>query len=476
MKREGIIQREALVWELPRFGAMRVRALLFGTPGAVAAMEDGVFAQLRNVATLPGVVDPVLALPDAHTGYGFPIGAVAAFDPEASGVISAGGVGFDIACGVRALVSNLVRHEVEPLREQLADRLFAAVPSGVGAGGLLRLSGKAMDRMLLEGAAWAVAQGYGGPEDLTRCEEGGRMPGADPEAVSDRAKERQRDELGSLGSGNHYLEVQYVADILDARAATAYGLRPDQVVVAIHCGSRGLGHQVATDHMAAMLSAASRHGLFPPDRELACAPIDSETGRRYLGAMRAAINCALAGRQIITHLVREVFAACFPGSRLDLLYDVSHNTCKVERHDVAGTAKSLYVHRKGATRALGPGNPDLPAFCREIGQPVLVGGSMGTNSYILTGAASSQARSFSSACHGAGRALSRKQALKRFSGREIIAALSREGIAVRAHNPRAVGEEAPGAYKDIDEVVQTAHALGLATMTAKLRPLACIKG
>jgi tRNA-splicing ligase RtcB len=476
MAREGVARREALVWELPQTGGMRAPAVLFGTLSAIAALEDGVFTQLRNVAGLPGVVGPVVAMPDAHTGYGFPIGAVAAFDAEADGVICAGGVGFDIACGVRTLVTDLSRQDVEPVRERLADRLFAQVPAGLGTGGALRLSGKDMDRMLRLGAAWAVREGFGEAGDLERCEEGGTMAGADPEAVSDRARERQRDELGTLGSGNHYLEVQCVEEIRDARAGTAYGLRPDQIVVSLHCGSRGLGHQVGTDYMKAMLAAASRHGLVLPDRELACAPIASATGTRYLGAMRAAVNCALAGRQVITHLVREVFAELFPGCRLALLFDVSHNTCKVERHTVAGATKTLYVHRKGATRALGPGNPDLPAFCREIGQPVIVGGSMGTSSYILTGADASQARSFASACHGAGRAMSRKSATKRFSGRTVLNDLARQGISIRAKTLRGVGEEAPGAYKDIEEVVQTTHALGLATITARLRPLACIKG
>jgi tRNA-splicing ligase RtcB len=476
MGRKELVRREALVWELPRTGSMRAEAVLFATPSAISTMEDGVFAQLRNVAGLPGIVSPVLAMPDAHPGYGFPIGAVAAFDPDAGGVVSAGGVGFDIACGVRTLVSNLCRQDVEPVADLLADRLFAQVPAGLGTDGPLRLSGKDMNRMLLGGARWAVGEGYGEAGDLTRCEEGGEMAGADPEAVSDRAKERQRDALGTLGSGNHYLEVQYVDAIFDARAATAYGLRPDQVVVSIHCGSRGLGHQVATDHMAAMREAAPGHGLVLSDRELACAPIASATGTRYLGAMRAAVNCALAGRQVITHLVRQVFAELFPGGRLPLLFDVSHNTCKVERHAVGGAQKTLYVHRKGATRSLGPSHPDLPDFCRGVGQPVIIGGSMGTSSYILSGADTSLTRSFASACHGAGRAMSRKQAVAKFSGREILAALAGQGIALRARNLRGIGEEAPGAYKDIEEVAQTTHTLGLATKTARICPLACIKG
>ncbi len=455
---------------------MRVPAVLFATGEAIAAMEEGVFSQLRNVAALPGIVGQALAMPDAHMGYGFPIGCVAAFDAKAGGVVSAGGVGFDIGCGVRTLVTSLDRDEVEPVRERLADRLFDEIPAGLGGGGRLRLSDRDMDRMLAAGAAWAVAHGYGEASDLPRCEEGGTMDGADPTAVSAKARERQRDELGTLGSGNHYLEVQYVEKVFDARAATAHGLRPNQVVVSIHCGSRGLGHQVATEHMAAMLAVQSRYGLDVPDKELACAPIDSEPAIRYLGAMRAAINCALAGRQVITHLVREVFAALFPGCRLTLLGDVSHNTCKVERHAVGKTVKPLYVHRKGATRAFGPNHPDLPDVFRGLGQPVIVGGSMGTSSYVLTGTDASHARSFASACHGAGRAMSRKQAAKRFSGKDVVAALAGQGITVRAHGYRGVSEEAPGAYKDIEEVAETTHSLGLAAKTARLRPLACIKG
>lgn len=467
---------EALAWELPPTGAMRARAVFFGSEAAAAALEDGVLTQLANVAGLPGVVEPVLAMPDAHPGYGFPIGAVAAFDPDDGGVVSAGGVGFDIACGVRALVSDLSRQDIEPARDRLADRLFDSIPCGVGQGGALRLSGKDMDRMLTGGAAWAVQQGYGEAGDLSRCEEGGTMAGADPKAVSELARQRQRDELGTLGSGNHYLEVQYVEEIFDPRAAEAYGLRRDQVVVSIHCGSRGLGHQVATDHMAIMRKAAAKHGISLPDPDLACAPIASAPGQAYLGAMRAAVNCALAGRQVITHLVRQVFAELFPGCRLPLLFDVSHNTCKVERHETGGGVRTLYVHRKGATRAYGPKHPDLPDFCRAVGQPVIIGGSMGTASFILSGGAAAASRSFSSACHGAGRGMGRRQATKRFPARAVLADLTQRGISLRAKSLKGVGEEAPGAYKDIEDVARTTHELGLAAKTARLRPLACIKG
>ena len=472
----GLTRREAFVWELPRSGAMRVPARLFGSPEAMVAMEGGVLDQLRGVAGLPGLAGPVLAMPDAHTGYGFPIGGVAAFDAAQGGVVCAGGVGFDIACGVRALVANLYREEVEPVRERLADRLFAQVPAGLGSGGRPRLSDRELDRMLVGGAAWAVAQGYGEASDLDGIEDRGTMAGADPGQVSERARERGREAVGSLGSGNHYLEVQSVDTVLDARAATAYGLAPEQIVVSIHCGSRGLGHQTATDFIARMLAEAPRHGLVLKDKELACAPIDAATGQAYLGAMRAAANCALAGRQVITALVRAVFTEFFPTARLRVLCDVSHNTCRAEYHAVSGTRRLLHVHRKGATRSLGPGHPDSSKRYGGLGDPILVGGSMGTASYVLSGADAALERSYASACHGAGRAMSRKQALSRFRGRDVAASLAAQGVSLRAHDRKGVGEEAPGAYKDIEDVVRTTQALELATQTARLRPLACIKG
>lgn len=472
----GLTRREALVWELPRSGAMRVPARLFGSPAAMAALDGGVLDQLRGVAGLPGLAGPVLAMPDAHTGYGFPIGGVAAFDADADGVVCAGGVGFDIACGVRALVANLDRQELEPARERLADRLFARVPAGLGSGGRPRLSDRDLDRMLVGGASWAVGQGFGEAADLDRIEDRGTMAGADPAAVSERARERGREAVGSLGSGNHYLEVQYVDAILDPRAATAYGLAPGQIVVSIHCGSRGLGHQTATDYIARMLAEAPGHGLVQPDKELACAPIDSATGQAYLAAMRAAANCALAGRQVITALVREAFTEIFPAARLRVLCDVSHNTCRAEHHFVAGKRRLLHVHRKGATRSLGPDHPDRSRNFSGLGDPILIGGSMGTASYLLSGADAALERSYASACHGAGRAMSRKQALSRFRGRAVVQALAAQGVSLRAHDRKSVGEEAPGAYKDIEDVVRTTQALELATQTARLRPLACIKG
>jgi tRNA-splicing ligase RtcB (3'-phosphate/5'-hydroxy nucleic acid ligase) len=372
-------------WRLPATGRMRVPVVIYGTAALVSEMDDKVAEQAANVAQLPGIVSASYAMPDAHWGYGFPIGGVAAFDPEEGGVVSAGGVGFDVSCGVRTLHTGLDLKDLDGLRSPLADALFATVPAGLGSTGTIHLRDRQMTDMLAGGARWAVAQGWGERADLERIEERGCVAGADPEAISEHARKRQRNEMGTLGSGNHYLEVQHVAEIFDREAAAAFGLSRGQVVLSIHCGSRGLGHQVGTEFLREMAVEAGRTGLVLPDRELACAPIRSELGQRYLGAMRAAINCALANRQIITHLAREVFARVLPRARLELLYDVSHNTCKTERHRVDGVERELYVHRKGATRAFGPGHPDLPAEFAAVGQPVLIGGSMGTCSYVLVG-------------------------------------------------------------------------------------------
>ncbi len=463
-------------WRVPPRGGMRVPAVLYADRGLMEAMDDKVLEQICNVAGLPGIVKAAYAMPDAHWGYGFPIGGVAAFDPDQGGVVSAGGVGFDISCGVRTLHTGLAVAEVMARQERLAERLFQVIPAGVGSTGRIHLDEARMDEMLAGGAAWAVAQGWGRPEDLERIEEGGRMSGAKPEEVSARAKHRQRNEMGTLGSGNHYLEVQKIAEIYDPAVARRFGLEQDQVVVSIHCGSRGLGHQIGTEFLKEMAVAARQHGISLPDRELACAPIHSDTGQRYLGAMRAAINCALANRQILTQLTRDVFDEIFPGTTLDLLYDVSHNTCKVETHEVDGQKRRLYVHRKGATRAFGPGHPDLPPALRDAGQPVLIGGSMGTASYVLAGTADSETLAFSSACHGAGRAMSRHQATRRWRGRKLVDDLAGHGILVRSPSMRGVAEEAPGAYKDVSAVVEAAERAGLARRVARLEPLVCIKG
>lgn len=463
-------------WRLPPRDGRGAAVLALASEPLLQAMDELVRQQACAVAQLPGIVGPVCLMPDAHWGYGFPIGAVAAFDDRQGGVVSAGGVGFDVSCGVRCLLTGLRREQLMEHQGALADALAARIPAGTGSTGAIRLDGDALEAMLRGGALWAIEQGWGVPEDLLRCEEHGHMDGADPEAVSEQAKRRQRDELGTLGSGNHYLEVQAVAELLNPAIAERFALEPDGVVVMIHCGSRGLGHQVGSDYLHQMVEQAPQHGLQLSHRELACAPIRSALGQRYLGAMQAAINGAFANRQILTHGVRDVFSRFWPDAELRLLYDVSHNTCKQEDHLVGHDSRRLYVHRKGATRAYGPGHGTLPEPFGRTGQPVLIGGSMGTSSYVLAGLDSGEALAFSSACHGAGRSLSRQQALQRWSGRELVDALARAGIQVRCHSSRGVAEEAPGAYKDVDAVVLAAERTGLAQRVARLEPLICIKG
>ncbi len=469
-------RRSECEWEIAPTGKMRVPAVIYATEPLIRDMDDKVFEQVTNVAALPGIVQASYAMPDAHWGYGFPIGGVAAFDPDRDGVLSAGGVGFDISCGVRTLCTGLTVDDIPPVKERLADALFRHIPAGVGSTGRLHLNRKEMDAMLTGGAQWAVERSYGTRDDLERIEERGCMTGAKPQEVSDQAKRRQEDEVGTLGSGNHYLEVQHVVAIFAPDIAEVYGLKIGDVVVSIHCGSRGLGHQIGTDFLKRMVLAAGSYGIVLPDRELACAPINSEVGQAYLGAMRAGMNCALANRQVITHLVRETFAEVLPRAELTLLYDVSHNTCKVEEHHVNGDVKRLFIHRKGATRAFGPGHPDVPEPFRAVGQPVLIGGTMGTGSYILCGTAEGMRLSFGSACHGAGRSMSRTQATKKWRGREVVDELARRGILIRSPSFRGVAEEAPGAYKDVSAVVDATEQAKLARKVARLEPLLCVKG
>jgi tRNA-splicing ligase RtcB len=470
------VAHDKTTWEIPKQDKMRVPAIIYADESLLSAMDQKVHEQITNVASLPGIVKAAYAMPDAHWGYGFPIGGVAAFDPDLGGVISAGGVGFDISCGVRTLNTGLSKPEVEPVKELLADELYRHVPAGVGSTGHIHLNAHEMHAMLKSGAQWALDRGYGEPADLERIEEQGRMEGADPDQVSDKAKKRQQDEMGTLGSGNHYLEIQHVLEVFDNAIAQAYNLKAGDIVVSIHCGSRGLGHQIGTDFLRKMALNASQFHIDLPDRELACAPINSDIGQSYLGAMRAGINCALANRQIITHLTRNAFKSVLPSAHLSLLYDVSHNTCKLERHEINGEQRQLFVHRKGATRAYGPGHRDIPQTLRSTGQPVLIGGSMGTCSYILSGTQQSEARAFSSACHGAGRAMSRRQATKRWRGKNLIAELAERGIIIRSPSLRGVAEEAPLAYKDVTAVVDAADRAQLAKKVAKLEPLICIKG
>ena len=455
---------------------MRVPAIIYADENLIRDMDDKVYEQAANVAMLPGIVQASYAMPDAHWGYGFPIGGVAAFDPDQGGVVSAGGVGFDISCGVRTMLTGLKVADILPVQKSLADSLFRQIPAGLGSKGAITLDAIDMEAMLAGGARWAITRGWGEARDLERIEEEGQMAGAKPELVSERAKERQRREMGTLGSGNHYLEVQAVAEILDATVAKTFGLAEGDVVVTIHCGSRGLGHQIGTEFLKEMVVTAKAAGIELPDRELACAPIHSEVGQRYLGAMRAAINCALANREILGHYARRVFGHYFPDRELRLLFDVSHNTCKVESHQVDGKRRDLFVHRKGATRAFGPNHESLPAALRSVGQPVLIGGSMGTGSYILVGELTGEQKAFSSACHGAGRAMSRHAALKQWSGRKVVDDLAAQGILIRSPSTRGVAEEAPGAYKDVGAVVAAAEHAGLARRVARLRPLICIKG
>lgn len=476
MKTTGLNRRSEWAWEMPPSGRMRVPGVIYASESLIGDMDEKVREQVANVASLPGIVGACYAMPDAHWGYGFPIGGVAAFDPEDDGVISAGGVGFDISCGVRTLLTPLTAPEIEPLRAKLADALFRHVPAGVGSTSRLSLNEREMTAMLSGGARWAVGAGYGTAADLGRIELRGCYEDAEPREISSEARRRQTDEMGTLGSGNHYLEVQAVAEVFDERAAAAFGLATGRVVVGIHCGSRGLGHQVATEFARRMVVAAGEHGVHLPDRELASVPIRSAAGRAYFGAMLAAANCALANRQILTHFVREVFDRVAGTAELPLLYDVSHNVCSLEEHEVEGERRELYIHRKGATRAFGPGAKELPLDLRPIGQPVLVGGSMGTASYILAGSVTGEALAFSSACHGAGRSLSRSQAMKQYRGDDVVERLRRRNITIKTRSLRGVAEEAPGAYKDVSEVVDVTEAAGLARKVARLEPLICVKG
>lgn len=463
-------------WMIPRQGDMRVPAIIYASADLIQLMDDKVYQQITNVASLPGIIGAAYAMPDAHWGYGFPIGGVAAFDPHEGGIISAGGVGYDISCGVRLLKTGLTWNDLKPKQEALADALFEKIPAGLGSKSRLQLDLDEMNDMLQKGARWAVQHGFGIEQDLLRIEENGCIAGADVLKVSAKAKERQRTEMGTLGSGNHYLEIQRVELVHSNEPEKNFGLVPDELVISVHCGSRGLGHQIGTEFLRSMAIEAEKYGIKLPDRELACAPILSDLGQDYLGAMRAAINCAFANREILTHFIREIFAEIFPAKQLDLLYDVSHNTCKEETHRIDGRERQLFVHRKGATRAFGPGHAEIPIEFRNSGQPVFIGGSMGTGSYVMRGIETSEERAFSSACHGSGRAMSRTKALKQWQGRAVMDELKKQGILVRSASFRGIAEEAPDAYKNIHSVVDATEEAGLAAKVAYLKPLVCVKG
>jgi tRNA-splicing ligase RtcB len=463
-------------WYVEPTGGMRVPVIIYADEKLIKDMDDKVLEQAANVAKLPGIVRASYAMPDAHWGYGFPIGGIAGFDPDQGGIISAGGVGFDISCGVRSICTGLTFETIEPVKEKLAEQLARRIPAGLGSRSKQNLSRTEMDEMLQAGAQWAVEKGYGTKNDLEHIEEKGRVPGAEPKYVSDYAKERQKDEVGTLGSGNHYLEVQRVSEIYDADCAEIFGLHLNDIVLSIHCGSRGLGHQIATDFLPRMVKTAAKMAIVLPEKELACAPISSDVGQQYLGAMACGANCAVANRQVLTHLARKVFSDILPKSNLRLLYDVSHNICRVEEHIVDGKSRKLFVHRKGATRAFGPGHSSLPVDIKKAGQPVLIGGTMGTSSYILVGTEKGMSLSFGSCCHGAGRAMSRKQATKKWYGKDVIRELAQKGIVIRGASNRGIAEEAPGAYKDVADVVDATDKAGLAKKVAKLEPLICVKG
>ncbi len=468
-------------WELPKGykPGMRVPAYFYISRKLMQLLEKDAVEQAANVATMPGIQMASLVMPDVHVGYGFPIGGVAAFDIE-NGVVSPGGVGFDINCGVRLLRSNLTVDEVRPKIRKLIDELFVAVPSGVGSEGRLRVSDKELDEIFTIGAKWAVENGYGYEEDLKHCEENGALDGGKPEVVSRKARDRGRPQLGTLGSGNHFLEVQYVDKIYNEKAAKVIGLEEGMVTVMIHCGSRGLGHQVCTDFLQVLDRAVRKYGIKLPDRQLACAPINSKEGQDYFGGMAASANYAWCNRQIITHWTRETFQKVFGMTEedlgMDLIYDVAHNIAKFEEHRLNGKKVKVCVHRKGATRAFGPGHKDIPQDYREIGQPVLIPGSMGTPSYVLIGTEKAMEETFGSTCHGSGRVMSRAAAKRRLRGSVVKQKLEKRGIYVRATQGALLAEEAPEAYKSSDDVVDVVHRAGISMLVAKLLPLGVAKG
>jgi len=466
-------------WELPKNykQGMRVPAIFYVNRKLMQILEKDAIEQAANVAMMPGIQKASLVMPDVHVGYGFPIGGLAAFDIE-EGVVSPGGVGFDINCGVRLLRSGLNVEDVRPKIRQLIDELFTAVPSGVGSKGRLRVSDRELDEIFVSGAKWAVDNGYGQKEDLDNCEEHGCLSGGRPEIVSVKARARGKPQLGTLGSGNHFLEVQYVDKIYDEKAADVMGLEEGMVTAMIHCGSRGLGHQVCTDFLEVLDRAVRKYGIKLPDRQLACAPIKSREGQDYFAGMAASANYAWCNRQIITHWVRETFRKVFGinEEELNLIYDVAHNIAKFEEHRVDGRRRKVCVHRKGATRAFGPGCREIPEHYREIGQPVLIPGSMGTPSYVLIGTEKAMEESFGSACHGSGRVMSRAAAKRKLRGSAVKSSLEKRGIYVRATQGALLAEEAPEAYKLSDDVVEVIHKAGLSRLVARLLPLGVAKG
>jgi tRNA-splicing ligase RtcB len=481
MKPTALRQLSEWLWELPATGGMRVPGRVYADHQLLEALhDDQSLTQVANVAHLPGILCCSLAMPDIHFGYGFPIGGVAAFAVD-DGVVSPGGVGYDINCGCRLLATDLESTELQGKVPRLVEQLFRDVPSGVGSSGAIaKLPRSELERVLIKGAAWAVERGYGSRDDLEHTEDGGALAGADPAAVSERAHTRGQDQVGTLGSGNHFLEIQVVDEIFDREAASAYGLHQGQVTIMVHCGSRGLGYQVCEDYLGTMAAASARYHIELPDRQLACAPVTSPEGRAYLAAMACAANYAWANRQMIMHLTEQALLHALHISpkelNLRLVYDVAHNIAKLEEHEVDGAQVKACVHRKGATRAFGPGRAEVPPDYRTVGQPVLIPGDMGTASFVCRGTDEAMRQTFGSTCHGAGRVMSRSQALKLAKGRAIDRELANAGVFVRSQSQKTLGEEMPEAYKDVERVVAVMDRTGISPRVARLRPLGVVKG
>ncbi|MFW6137352.1 MAG: RtcB family protein [Candidatus Aminicenantaceae bacterium] len=469
-------RKEKYIWEIPQEGEMRVPAFIYASDELMQAVEkDLTLKQIRNVACLPGIQTAAYAMPDAHQGYGFPIGGVAAFDLE-DGIISPGGVGYDINCGVRLLRTGFSSQDIKSKKRELIDAVYEEVPAGLGKGGVTRLKPHQLKDVCRFGAEWAIRNGYGTEDDLDRTEENGCLSQADPEEVSSRAVERGIPQLGTLGSGNHFIEIQRVGKIYDQKTARAFGIESeDQAMVMIHCGSRGLGHQIASDYIRAMENTFGTKGL--PDRQLVNAPLRSELGQNYYKAMSAAVNFAFANRQMIAHWIREVFRKVLGDSKgMDQVYDVCHNVAKYETHEIEGKTRKVCVHRKGATRSFGPGRREIPSAYRDVGQPVFIPGSMGTLSYVLVGTPQAEKISFGSTAHGSGRVMSRSHARKKFRGEKIKKELEDKGIELKSSGMKGVAEEASGVYKDVKEVVKVSHELGIGRIVAELEPLSVMKG
>jgi len=470
-------------WRIPRSykDGMRVDGIIYADERMMKQVKaDRAPEQVANVAFLPGIQDHSMAMPDIHWGYGFPIGGVAATDPEEGGVISPGGVGYDINCGVRLVRTTLREDDVREKIRSLVDKLFSTVPCGVGKTGRIRFSRNEERKLVAEGSRYVVERGYGRPEDLDHTEASGCLEGADPDLVSDRAYQRGVGQCGTLGSGNHFIEVQVVDEIYDEDAARTFGLGLGDVTVMIHSGSRGFGYQICDEYVHSLVKTAQRYQISLPDRQLACAPVNSREGQRYLGAMRCAANYAWANRQCLLHLVRQAFGSFFKRSAeelgLDLIYDVAHNIAKIEKHTIGGRERTVCVHRKGATRAFPPGHPEVPADYRHLGQPVIIPGDMGRNSYLLVGTQRAMEETFGTTCHGAGRVMSRGAAIRSSRGRNIAKELAAKGIVAKAPGWKGLAEEQPAAYKDVNNVVNVVHRAGISRRVCRMRPLGVIKG